>query len=54
MTGASTVGGLFFARLGRVPRSGDAINLGNVHLEVITMSGRAVDRVRVSVREAAA
>ncbi len=46
---ASTVGGLFFARLGRVPRVGDAVRLGNVRLVVEAMSGRTVDRVRVSV-----
>ncbi len=50
---ASTVGGLFFARLGRVPRTGDTIALGNVRLEVVAMSGRAVDRVQVSVLEEA-
>jgi CBS domain containing-hemolysin-like protein len=46
---ASTVAGLIFARLGRVPRVGDAIRLGNVLLTVHAMNGRVVDRVAASV-----
>ena len=47
--GVSTVGGLIFARLGRVPRTGDEVRLGNVALTVEEMRGRAVERVGVSV-----
>lgn len=46
----STVAGLFFARLGRVPRPGDSIRVGNVVLTVETMAGRVVDRVLLWVR----
>lgn len=45
----STVAGLFFQRLGRVPQVGDTLVLGNVRLTVEAMSGRVVDRVVVSL-----
>ena len=45
----STVAGLFFQKLGRVPAAGDAIKLGNVELRVESMTGRSIDRVAVTV-----
>ncbi|MCC6659468.1 MAG: DUF21 domain-containing protein [Phycisphaerales bacterium] len=45
----STVAGLFLLRLGRVPRAGDVIRLGNVEMRVGTMEGRAVGRVVVTL-----
>lgn len=48
-SGVSTVAGLMFARLGRVPQVGDSTRLGNVELRVEQMTGRAIDRVSVSV-----
>lgn len=45
----STVGGLVLMGLGRVPRVGDSVRLGNIVLTVEAMDGRAVDRVLVSV-----
>jgi len=47
--GVSTVAGLFFQKLGRVPAAGDAIKLGNVELRVESMTGRSIDRVAVTV-----
>jgi putative hemolysin len=47
--GVSTVAGLFFHKLGRVPTEGDRIRLGNVELRVETMSGRSIDRVAVTL-----
>jgi CBS domain containing-hemolysin-like protein len=45
----STVGGLIFAKLGRVPRIGDVVTVGNLRLEVLSMvapaDGRGVGRV---------
>ncbi len=46
----ATVGGLVIARLGRPPRVGDVIEIGNVRLEVLRTSGRRVDRLRVTLR----
>lgn len=43
----TTVGGLILAELGRIPRAGDAIELGNLRLEVESMQGRVIDRVGV-------
>lgn len=45
----STVAGLVYARLGRVPEVGDSVRLGNVVLTVEAMQGRAVERIAVSV-----
>jgi CBS domain containing-hemolysin-like protein len=50
----STVAGLIYARLGRVPQTGDTVRLGNVALSVESMAGRAVERVAVSVAPAGA
>lgn len=45
----TTVGGLILAELGRIPRPGDAVELGNLRLEVEAMQGRVVDRVAVTL-----
>ncbi|CAN5864415.1 hemolysin family protein [soil metagenome] len=45
----STIAGLIMDRLGRLPRVGDRVLLGNVALEVEAVSGRVVDRVIVSL-----
>jgi putative hemolysin len=44
-----TVAGLVMATLGRLPRSGDAIEVGGLRLKVTKMDGRRVARVRVTV-----
>lgn len=43
----STVAGLILAELGRVPRVGDSVKLGNVELSVESIDGRVVERVGV-------
>jgi len=45
----ATVAGLVFAKLGRVPRAGDSVQIGNVYLRVESMVGRVADRVTVSI-----
>lgn len=50
-TGVSTLGGLIVARLGRVPRVGDAVRVANIRLQVESMSGRVVDTARVSLTD---
>jgi putative hemolysin len=50
----STIGGLITARLGRMPRPGDTVLVGNVRLEVTSVSARAIDRVAVSLATAPA
>jgi putative hemolysin len=47
--GVSTVAGLFFHTLGRVPVQGDTVRLGNVELRVESMSGRIIDRIAVTL-----
>lgn len=42
-----TLGGLLSASLGRIPRIGDTINLGQCRIEVIAVVRRRVTRVRV-------
>jgi CBS domain containing-hemolysin-like protein len=51
----STVAGLILARLGRLPREGDLVEIGNVSLRVEAMAtgGRTIDRVRVSLAKQA-
>lgn len=43
----TTIGGLLFGRLGRLPRVGDRINLQGATFEILEMDGRRVGRVRV-------
>ncbi len=50
---ASTVGGLVMAALGRLPVAGDEVRLGRLTLRVESMMGRAVERVVVTLMEAA-
>lgn len=45
----STLSGLIFSQLGRLPRVGDVVHLGNLRLEVESLAGRMADRVRVSL-----
>ena len=45
-----TLGGLVLERLGRVPKPGDAVQAGRVHLEVTRSSARAVQELRVRER----
>jgi putative hemolysin len=44
-----TVAGAIMATLGRLPRTGDAVELGGIRLKVTKMDGRRVARVRVTV-----
>ena len=44
-----TVAGAIMATLGRLPRTGDAVELGGIRLKVTRMDGRRVSRVRVTV-----
>ncbi|RHA39510.1 transporter associated domain-containing protein, partial [Cellulomonas rhizosphaerae] len=46
-----TLGGLLMARLGRIPREGDAVDVDGVLLEVERMDGRRVERLRVVALE---
>ena len=43
----TTIGGLLFGRLGRLPKVGDRINLQGATFEILQMDGRRVGRVRV-------
>src|SRR3954454_4113965 len=48
-----TVAGCLMSRLGRLPRSGDAVEVDSVRLKVTRMDGRRIARVRVTVLDAA-
>ena len=50
---AATVGGLVMTLIGRLPRVGDRVRLGNLQLEVETMEHRRVASVRLELRETA-
>ncbi|HEX5817742.1 MAG TPA: hemolysin family protein [Gemmatimonadales bacterium] len=52
-TDYTTIGGLVFGQLGRLPRAGDVVQLGDVRFEVVAMAGRRVDRVRLLAPEQA-
>ncbi|HEV8508853.1 MAG TPA: hemolysin family protein [Gemmatimonadales bacterium] len=43
----TTIGGLLFGRLGRLPKVGDRVNLQGATFEIVEMDGRRVGRVRV-------
>lgn len=48
----STVAGIIIAKLGRLPRVGDEVQLGGLHLRVESLDGRVVDRVLVTLKDA--
>ncbi len=48
-----TLGGLVMARLGRVPRRGDLVDVDGWTLQVTEMDGRRVDRILVTAHPAA-
>ncbi|HEX2923274.1 MAG TPA: hemolysin family protein [Chloroflexota bacterium] len=49
--GVDTIGGLVYARLGRIPVEGDSVDLPDALVEVISMRGRRVWKARVTRRE---
>ena len=44
----STIGGLLFGTLGRLPKVGDHVPLGGAVFEILDMDGRRVGKVRVA------
>lgn len=46
--GFETLGGFIATRLGRIPATGDHLELGPLHLEVVDMDGYRVDKVLVT------
>jgi CBS domain containing-hemolysin-like protein len=49
---ATTVGGLVVEMSGRIPLTGEVVPAGNLRLEVLSSTGRKVDRVRVGLNKA--
>jgi putative hemolysin len=45
--GVDTIGGLVYARLGRIPNEGDKVELSDAEVEVVSMRGRRVWKARV-------
>lgn len=45
----NTVGGLILLALGRLPQVGDAVRVANLHLEVLALRGRRIERVRLTL-----
>jgi len=43
----TTIGGLLFGRLGRLPKVGDRVSLQGATFEILEMDGKRVGRVRV-------
>ncbi len=46
-TDYTTVGGLLFGQLGRLPRPGDVVQVGTFSFEIVSMAGRRVESVRL-------
>ncbi len=46
-----SVAGMVFSMLGRVPREGDAVTVGNLRIEVIDMDGHRLDKALVTSLE---
>ncbi|MCS7219975.1 MAG: hemolysin family protein [Anaerolineae bacterium] len=44
--GGDTLGGFIYSQLGRVPAPGDTISFGGVTLEVLSVDGQRIERVR--------
>ena len=53
-TDYTTLGGYVFGQLGRLPRPGDRVTVGNHALEVVEMDGRRVKTLRLHQAEPAA
>lgn len=49
--GVDTIGGLIYARLGRIPAEGDVVELHDGRVEVLSMRGRRVWKARVVRKE---
>lgn len=49
--GVDTLGGLVYARLGRIPIEGDVVELPDATVEVLSMRGRRVWKARVTRKE---
>ena len=47
----TTLGGFLFGELGRLPRVGDRIVVGPRTFEIVSMEGRRVSEVRMTVEE---
>ncbi len=45
--GGDTLGGFIYSQLGKVPTSGDTVSFGGVTLEVLSVDGQRIERVRV-------
>jgi CBS domain containing-hemolysin-like protein len=44
--GGDTLGGFIYSQLGKVPAPGDAVSFGGVTLEVVSVEGQRIERVR--------
>jgi len=49
--GFSTISGLIMDRLGRIPSIGDTAEWDGLHMEVVDMDGKRIDRVLVTIKE---
>jgi CBS domain containing-hemolysin-like protein len=47
-TDYTTIGGVVFGALGRLPKVGDRVELAGATLEVVEMDGRRIGKVRVT------
>ncbi|MES2306971.1 MAG: hemolysin family protein [Gemmatimonadota bacterium] len=45
----TTVGGFLFGQLGRLPREGDRVSVAPFEFQIVTMAGRRVDTVKVTL-----
>ncbi len=43
-----TVGGIVYASLGKIPKMGDEVNYGGLRIEVVSLVGRRIRRLRVT------
>jgi putative hemolysin len=48
-TDYTTIGGVVFGKLGRLPRVGDRVELPGAAIEVVEMEGRRVGKVRLTL-----
>jgi len=46
-TEVDTVGGYVYHSLGRIPQSGDVVRTDRLHIEVVSMLGRRLRKLRI-------
>lgn len=47
----STLGGFLFGKLGKPPKKGDSVTIGDLRLEVVEVKGMRIDQIKITPRQ---